>query len=95
MTLRDQVKKAVPNSSANFGVVLTIDGQYDPKSLPAMTPKTLRVAILQAVEYEQNFGGRAFVVDMTSFKEVHFDHVYPFTIRGSFGSGDRHHILSN
>lgn len=96
MTLKEQINQAVPSSGSHYGVVFTATGRYNlGDHLHLLTPKSLRVAIFQAIEYERHFGGMAFVIDLRTREELWFDHSYPFTIRGSFQSVSSHHVLSN
>jgi hypothetical protein len=76
-------------------VVFTTDGQYAAHQVERLTPKSLPVAILQAVEYENSLGGMAYVIDLRTGNEVHFDRVYPYTIRAVCAPGTRHNILAN
>lgn len=72
-------------TQAHYGVIFATSSQYHIEDfIGKLTPKSLQVAIKQAVQYEEHFGhgATAHVIDLETNEEVLFDRVGTYQVRG-------------
>jgi hypothetical protein len=80
---RNPLHDYLPRTPAHFGVIFTQQGYYDlARELPKLRPKTLAVAIIQVLEYEEHFGKGAsgHIIHIPSVQEVYFSREYPYDL---------------
>lgn len=74
---RHPLSKVIPRTKPIYGVVFAVDGVFDlTVEQPKLTPKSLDIAVIQALQYEQNFvrfGATGHVIDLSSGRELAFD----------------------
>jgi hypothetical protein len=74
---RHPLSNIIPRTKPIYGVVFALDGVFDRSvEQSKITPKSLDIAVIQALQYEQHFvqfGATGHVIDLSSGREVTFD----------------------